>query len=141
MHYLDNIVQVCYRLVMLFWWGWQYTIDVLYCHCVPPFICGVDRSHLFTMGLVENLLKVAHVLRSVVFCLQSRMSSLKVDFCDKRLIPLDTIISSEIVCPPACANYTPFSNCLIKRARGSAGSQGSISFTAFSSRSISYIAP
>ena len=108
--------------MMLFWRSWRYTIDVLYYHCLFPSACGGYRSTLFTVVLVKNVLNVAHVLRLVVCHLHYIISSLNVDVCSKRVIPLGTIITLAIVCPPACTNYLPFSNSLISRARGYVGS-------------------
>ena len=51
LHSLYDIVQVAYRLVMLFWWEWRYTVDVLYCRCVYPFACCGDRYHFIHDGL------------------------------------------------------------------------------------------
>ena len=56
------------------------------------------------------------------------------------MITFDIIMASEIVWPPDLANYLPFSNCLISRAMGSAGSYDPIILTELSSRSISSIA-
>ena len=136
---LDYSVQVFYCLMMLFCWGWWYTIDVIYLRYVSPFACSGDYSPLLTMGLVGKFLIPAHLLKSVVCCLHSRISLLNVAVCAKRFIPLDTIVTSEIVCPSARVNSLPLSNCPIKRARGSAVSYGPIVFTAFSSRLISSI--
>ena len=58
LHYLDNRIQVLYRLVMLFWRGWRYTIDVLYRLCVSPLACGGgDRSPLFTIISAEKYIE------------------------------------------------------------------------------------
>ena len=89
----------------------------------------------------KNILKVEHVLRSVVCRLRSMISLLNLDVCAKRVIPLYTIILLSIVCPTARANHLPFSNCSIKQDRGSAGSYGPIIFTPFPLRSILSIAP
>ena len=88
----------------------------------------------------KNNLYLAHILRSVDCRIHSLISSLKITICGSRVIPFDIITVSEIFWPPALANYPPFSNCLISRARGSAGLYGPIIFTAFSSGSISSIA-
>ena len=141
LHSLDNSVQVLYCLAMLFRWGWQYNIDLLYRRCISPFDCGGERYPLLTMVLVENVLKPAHVLRLVVFRLHSWMYLLKVAVCDKLVITVDTITELSIIWPPTHENSLPFSNFLIKRARGSVGSYGPIIFTAFSLRSISSIEP
>ena len=47
MNSLYYSVQVINHLVMLFWRGWRYTIDVLYRRCLSPLSCGGDRSLLF----------------------------------------------------------------------------------------------
>ena len=86
------------------------------------FVCDGDRSPFFTMGSAENVLNVAHVLRFVIVFLYYLISLLTVAVCYKRVIPLDTIIASAIFCPLAHTNYLPFSNCLIRQDRGSAGS-------------------
>ena len=57
------------------------------------------------------------------------MSSLKTPVLSKRVIPLDTTVSSDIVFPPDCASSILFSNCSINWAR------------AFYMRSISSISP
>ena len=137
LHSLYDIVQVFYYLVVLFCWGWRYTINILYRRRVPPFLCGGERSPLFSMRFLEKVLKMANALRSVVCCLHSWMSLLKVDVCAKRVIPLDTIITSAIVYTPACTNFLLFSNFSINQAWGSTGSYGPIIFTAFTSMLIS----
>ena len=43
--------------MMLFWRGWRYTTDVLYCHCLTPSVCGGYLSPLFTVGLVKKRLE------------------------------------------------------------------------------------
>ena len=65
---------------------------------------------------------------------------IRITVCASRVIPFEIIIASEIVWPPAIANYLPFSNHLISQARGSAGSYGPIILTVFSLRSIFPIA-
>ena len=57
LHFLDYIIQVVYRLGMLFWSRWWYRVDVLYHHCVSPFDCCDDCSPLFTVGLVGKFLE------------------------------------------------------------------------------------
>ena len=122
LHSLDDSILIFYNLVMILWRGWRYTVYVLYCCCVSPFDCSSDHYHLFTVGSVKNVLNVAHVLRLVVCRLHSLISSLKVEVYVKRVIPLENIIASEIVWPPARTNSLPFSNYSISHARGSAGS-------------------
>ena len=82
---------------MLFWRGWHYTVDVLYCYCVSPFSCSGDLVPLYMVGSMKNVLNVAHVLRLMVIRLYSLISSLKVAVCAKRVIHLDTIIELEII--------------------------------------------
>ena len=83
----------------------------------------------------------SHVLRLVVCHIQYQMSLLKLSVYATRVIPLDTIITLEIVCPPEHANYSPFLYFSIKQTRGSTGSYGTIIFTTFPSRLILSIAP
>ena len=54
MHSLDDSVQVVYVLVVLFWWGCRYTLDILYHRCVPPFSFSGDHSTMISMISVEK---------------------------------------------------------------------------------------
>ena len=114
LHYLENIIQVIDCLVVLFWWGWWYAVYILFRRCVSPLSWGSEHSLLFVMISVEKILNPDHVLRLMVCHLHYWMSLLKVDVCSKRVIPLENIITSEMVCPPACVNYLPFYNWSIK---------------------------
>ena len=89
----------------------------------------------------ENNLYFAQVFRLADFCLHSLMSSLKVPVCVSRVIPFDIIVALEIFWIFALANSLPFYNSLVSRAMVSAGFYGHIILTAYSSRSISLIAP
>ena len=42
------------HLVVLFWWGWGYTIDILYRRFLSPLSWVVDRSPLFLMISMEK---------------------------------------------------------------------------------------
>ena len=54
MYYLDYCVDVVDRLLMLFWRGKRYTVDVLYRHGVSPFSCGCYRFNLIVVGSVKE---------------------------------------------------------------------------------------
>ena len=52
LYYLDDGIYIVYCLMMLLWREYWYTVYVLYCRCVSPFACVVDRFTLFMVGLV-----------------------------------------------------------------------------------------
>ena len=106
-----------------------------------PFLAVVTNLFCSWCAWWKAKLYPAHVLRSADFRLHYLMSSLKIPVCASRTINFDIIISSEIVWPTTPKSSLPFSNCSISRARGSAGLYGPIILAAFSSRSISSIAP
>ena len=96
-------------------------------------------SALYALG-ERIILFFSHVLWSVDCPLRSRMWSLKISVCARKVITFDIIMASDIVWPPALANSLQFFNCSIIHVRGSTGSYVPIIFTAFSSRSILLIA-
>ena len=55
LYYSVNVVD---RLVMLFWRGMRYTINVLYCRSLSPFSHGVYRFTLIVMGFVKEDIEV-----------------------------------------------------------------------------------
>ena len=127
--------------MMIFWWGGRhYTVDVLQLHGVAPLYYRGERSTLLSVVLVENTLNVNQVLSSVGCCHHSIILSLKSAFCARRVIPFDTIMVLETVFPTALVNYHPFSSCLMRWERCSKGSYAPIIFMAFSSRTILFIA-
>ena len=97
LHYLDDTVKSINSLVVLFWWGIRYVIDMLYHHCVSPFPAVVTAILCSQWSWQKKVLNPAHVSRSVVCHLQSQMYSLKFDVCSKRVFPLETIITCSIV--------------------------------------------
>ena len=119
---LDDSIQTFYRLMMIFWRFSKYTVDFLTATVYPRLPWVVAPLLCSRWDLWGNVLNMAHILRLVVCCLRYMISLLKVAVCAKRVIPFDTIITLEIVCPPTCTNYLPFSNFLIWQERGSGGS-------------------
>ena len=97
---------------------YMFCTPVLY----PPFPEVVTAFLCLRWDLWKNILNCAHVFWSVAWRLHSLMSLLQIAICSRKVIPFDTIVASEIVCPPARVNPFPFSNCFINQYRGSAGS-------------------
>ena len=81
---LENHINVVYRLVMLFWRRWRYTVDVFYRRYVSAFDCNGDRSPLFTMVWVEKNLESGPCLEvSDLLSLLSDILAKGVRLCQK----------------------------------------------------------
>ena len=111
--------------VVLLWWWWWYAVDILYSRCTPLYLQWLPL--FFVISVL-----CARVLSSVDYWCQSQMSSLSIHFCAKMVIPFNTIIASEIFCPPSLEKPLPYLSWSIRWARGSAGSYGPIILTAVS---------
>ena len=128
---LNDFVQQINLFVVLFWRGWRYAVDIMYCHVVNPFSCCDCRSPLIYMRSVKNILNPGHLLISADCWCHSRIYSFKVAVCAKILISFYTIIVSVIVFPPALENNHTISSWSIRGERISVGLNGPIIFTAF----------
>ena len=95
--------------MVIFFWGWRYTINVLYRRYVAPLsYCG-ECSTLFSMISMEEGLEPSPCLEVGGFLSPLLNGSLNMDVCAQGVIPFDTIIELAIVCPPARASSCPFS--------------------------------
>ena len=54
LHFLDYFVYVADCLMMLYWRGKRYTIDMLYLCAVTPFTCGWYRLPFIALVLVKE---------------------------------------------------------------------------------------
>ena len=54
LHSLDDSVKIVYSLVVPFWWGWRYTVDIFYCSRVYPLSYNGDCSPLLLMITEEK---------------------------------------------------------------------------------------
>ena len=118
LHY--SVIEVD-RLVMFFWRGWQYTLDILHHLCVSLFSCMCDCSTLLVVGLAEEPIVVGPCFE--VSGLESSLSYIivKHGYLSQKCDLFRNHHRVGVVCHPAHVNYLHFSNCLINRARGSAG--------------------
>ena len=108
---------------ILFWWGGRSRTYIYILHCCgeTPFPDAVTSRCCSLWDWWKNI-ECFPLLRLFDCQRHYLISLLKVVVCAKRVITFDTIMASEIVCPPDLTNEGPFYSWLTRQMRGYEGS-------------------
>ena len=90
----------------------------LYLRGISPFPCNCYRFTLLALLSVKEDLEFLPFLLVCGLTRHSLILSLNIAVYASKVIPFDTIMVSEIVCPPARANSLPFSNFFYQSGQG-----------------------